>query len=251
MKGIHRYETFGLHAAWVGGFLGGPSSCRSVDCLGPRQRLALKRYLQDAGICDRTSDLTPIGCLLSETVGDPRWSEYAWPCIWTFLCTTAPVFRWYATLPNRVWTLEELSWAMHDMWPGVSPRTLYNARLELLGTLRYTPIGEGLGQGIRVGTTAASAVEKRGPDGLSAYWALFGIAVMCPHGLVLPAADGHYRSDVAQVLGVSDGILSTALESLWQPDLFTVSRDGGGFVHADLRSGVTPETVLRRWINQQ
>lgn len=248
MRGIHRYETFGLHAAWVVGFLTEPATSRSVDYLGPRQRLALRRYLQDAGICDGANDLTLIGRLLSETTGDPRWSKYAWPCVWTFLCTTAPIFRWYAALPSRVWTLEELSQAMHGTWPEASVRTLYNARSELLGTLRYTPIGEDLGQGIRVRSNGSDAVDKQGPERVSGYWVLFCTTVMCPRGLTISADGKGSRSSVAQVLGVDDSMLAAALESLWQPDLCTVSRENDGLVRVRLIPGVTPESVLRRWI---
>lgn len=137
---------------------------------------------------------------------------------------------------------------MQGTWPEVSVRTLYNVRSELLGTLRYTPIGEDLGQGIRVRSNGRDAVDKQGLERVSGYWVLFCTTVMCPRGLTISADGKGSRSSVAQVLGVDDRVLAAALESLWQPDLYTVSRESDGLVRVRLIPGVTPESVLRRWI---
>jgi hypothetical protein len=247
LMGIHRYETFGLRASWMTGFLAEPTSPHSVDYLGPRQRLALEHYLFDAGIRDREKNLTPIGALLSGTVGNPSWSRYAWPCIWTALCTRARIFEWYSGRPLGVWSLEEVSKAMESTWPELSTRTIRNARVELLGTLRYTPIGEELGQGILRSSSGTRTIEKKGPARLSTYWALFTASVTCPGGLTA-AGNGLGQNSVAQILGVTNTVLAAAFESLWQPDLCRISREGPGAVRVDLTPGITPEKILQRWI---
>jgi hypothetical protein len=250
LKVIHRYETFGLQTEWVKGFLRAPASFVHTDYLGPRQRVALKRYLGDIGICDAKQNLTPIGELLSETLQGPKWADYAWGCMWASLCAEVPVFAWYSALANRVWTPQELLEAMEANWPEASERTLRNARSELLGTIKYTPIGVALGQGLPMPSCGRGVIEKRGADKVSAYWALFCIALLEPEGLTIPLDSNSARGRVAQVLGVSNQVLASALEALWQPDLFTIHQEGEGQLQVRLVPGVTPEIILRRWIQE-
>jgi len=244
IKGAFRYLSFGCRQAWVEESLAGMGAIPAN--LGPRQAMALQCYLTDAGLLEpRANALTETGQLLS--VLGPG-SSIIWQVIWTNWVLRSPLFSWWATVPNGLYSREQCLESLSRHLHGSAERSIKDALCALVGTLRNTPVGALLGQGTVTGVGRGWTVLKTGPRAVTPWWAVYSAYLLVRGDVVLLTSDEDCRNTVANSVGVDGRSLAAAFESLWRPDLFRISREAAGSVHITLVSGLTPERVLRAWI---
>ena len=244
-QGAFRYLTFGCRQMWVEASLvkeGDPP-----EGLGSRQLVALRNYLRDAGLLQDGGDgLSTTGQLLQLALRSHLAAT--WQVIWANWTQHSALFSWWATVPRGEYTRDQCLASLAERLYTSAERSIRDALSALVATLRQTPVGEVFGQGLVVDSGHTWRILKMGPQPPVSWWALYSLALVTPTGILIHPDDKGRRSSVAQVLGVDDRVLAAALESLWQPDLYTVSRESDGLVRVRLIPGVTPESVLRRWI---
>lgn len=172
MKGLSKYQTFGMKTAWLDEFLRDPDTWLHKNSLGPRQFQSMKCWLKDAGLIDGMR-LTPLGERIRR-IGSG--SLLTWSVIWSNLSYASDLVRWYVT--SVPWSESLAVSQMVVLFPErVNERTRKNALSSLYGLLEGTPLGRemGLGAVVRRGKVRR-AVHKFGwtnPDPISVLYAMY------------------------------------------------------------------------------
>lgn len=178
LKGMNRYQHFGLRKQWLEHFFHYKSDCFTMNQLGNRQYDALRVWLREAGLLsaankgERAGLPTPLFEKL-EKFGPLH--PLTWAVIWANLAYHSTIVRWYMLfVPNgEVYEKNDLVTMLGD---GHSQATRDNAVTALLETLRHSPIGSVLKQGIPLGSGNNFRYAKDGwetPDALAILYALY------------------------------------------------------------------------------
>lgn len=245
-RGAFRYLTFGCRQTWVEESVAQMGAIPKT--LGPPQAIALHNYLTDAGVLERgTHRLSETGQLLSLL---KPGTLTMWQVIWTNWAWRSPLFSWWATVPNGEYSRDQCLDLLSRHLRGSAERSVRDALCALAGTLRDTPIGALLGQGIVKGVGRGWTILKTGSRSIAPWWAVYSASLLVPRGAPIFGNDNDCCNSVGEVLGVSDSSLVAAFGSLWRPDLFEVSKEGAGSVRITLAPDLTPERVLKTWIAQ-
>ena len=104
LKGMNRYQHFGLRKQWLEHFFNHKSDCFTMNQLGNRQYDALKVWLREAGLLsaankgERAGLPTPLFDKL-ERLGP--FHPLTWAVIWANLAYNSIIVRWYMLfVPN-------------------------------------------------------------------------------------------------------------------------------------------------------
>jgi len=143
MKGINRYQHFGVRKEWLEEFFRNPAEWWRNNRLGNRQFDAMRIWLREAEVIDR-NELTPLGKKLV-TLGSE--SHLTWYIIWTNLARNSALVAWY--LGNVEWGSELTKNDLVSLMGGnLTETTRRNGITSLVGLLRDTPLGNKLGLGM-------------------------------------------------------------------------------------------------------
>lgn len=153
MKGLDPYHHFGFRQAWLVHFMEEGIDCFSQGILGTVQYSALKTWLKDAEMIGtiRTGNtnavtVTPLGEKL--TAMGP-YNPFVWAVIWANLAYNSTICRWYCFNAELGAQYEkgDLVALLGDQF---SQANRENAITALTDTLRQSPVGASLKQGIPV-----------------------------------------------------------------------------------------------------
>lgn len=221
LTGINRYQHFGLRKAFLEHFFDLKSACFSSGRLGNRQYDALKVWLRECGLLSTANR--------GEKVGQPTElfdklvdvglgaSDYlTWAAIWTNLAYNSKIVKWYMMFVPTGSTYEkgDLVYMLGDEF---SESTRDNAVTALLETLRDSPTGDALKQGIPIKIGSVQKYVKTGwekPDSVALLYALYRFA----------EETGHYGFSVSQLAearksGDAKGMDPIAIFGI-QPEIF-------------------------------
>lgn len=188
LKGMNRYQTFGLRKDWLASFFSKDNEFWVSGNLGNRQYDAMRVWLCEAGITSNNK-ITLLG-LKMKKVG---FQSLTWAAIWTNLAYHSTIVRWYVTkVPvGAVNTKDDLIAQLGEEY---SRKTRKNAIDALVGLFRYTPLGNDLGFGVlEMAGNNVKSIEKAGwsePDALAVIYALYRYA---------EKMDGHYRFTMSEL----------------------------------------------------
>jgi phosphoadenosine phosphosulfate reductase len=176
-----KYRHFGFRRPWLEHFLEYGIKCFDMRQLGSVQYYALKFWLIDAGLltaanrgekygvptplCER---LRPLGA------GNPL----TWAILWTNLAYTSVITKWYmlAAQAGEIYDKPGLVFMLGEEY---SPSTRDNAVTALLETLRLSPVGAVLKQGIPIPDGNSYKYLKQGwdsPEAVAILYALYKYA---------------------------------------------------------------------------
>ena len=178
LKGMNRYQHFGLRRPWLEHFFEDKEKCFTMDKLGNRQYDALKVWLRESGLMTATGKgeksgvptelfekLQPLGA------GNPL----TWAVIWVNLAYNSIIVKWYMlnAPAGEIYDKNDLIFMLGDDY---SKSTRDNAVTALLETFRHSPIGTVLKQGIPIPSGNSYKFSKQGwntPDAVAILYALY------------------------------------------------------------------------------
>jgi phosphoadenosine phosphosulfate reductase len=158
LKGLNRYQHFGLRTEWLETFYQDPDGWWLHSGLGNRQFDAMRTWLKDAEVLQANS-LTELGRHLRELGAQ---SSLGWAVIWVNLVRNSPVCGWYArSVPwGASYTKQELVNALPHT---LARSTRANAIQSLILLMRDTPLGSQLGLGeVQLRGRQTDRVQKNG-----------------------------------------------------------------------------------------
>lgn len=178
LKGINRYQHFGLSTAWLEHFFEMRNECWNSNQLGNRQYDSLRVWLREAEIIDSNArgaefgQITPIGEILIEF---GPYNPLTWAIIWTHLVHNSILMKWYAfCVPaGESYDRNDFIAMLGDSF---AEATRANAILSLAATFNDSPIGGGLEVGIPLTVGKTKKYLKQGwttPDPFALLYALY------------------------------------------------------------------------------
>ena len=176
-----KYKHFGFRREWLQHFFDNGMECFNMNQLGSVQYYALKFWLIDAGLLSSANKGEKYGVptLLCERIKSIGANNpLVWSIIWVNLAYTSVISRWYmlSTQIGETYDREDLVYMLGDDF---SQSTRNNAVQALLETLRHSPIGSVLKQGIAVPSGRSFRFYRQGweaPDALALLYSLYKFA---------------------------------------------------------------------------
>ncbi len=143
LSGCGRYKTFGFRKVWLDYFFSLGEAFWNSDKLGNRQFESLRCWLKDAEIT-ASGRITETGTEMRRLGAD---DNRVWAVIWTNLAFNAEIADTYVrrAVFNREYTRPELLDMIGARYPLASRRKIVSSLLE---TLKHSPIGADLGNGV-------------------------------------------------------------------------------------------------------
>lgn len=180
MKGLDPYHHFGLRQAWFSHFVDEGIDCFSKGVLGTVQYTALKTWLKDSNIIEMTKagnsstiSLTKLG---EKLVAHGSYNPFVWAIIWANLCYNSTICRWYC-LSTDIGATYEKGDLVVMLGDAYSKANRENAITALTETLRMSPIGSSLKQGLPIELTKNTYSYLREgwdfPDAVALLYALY------------------------------------------------------------------------------
>lgn len=181
MKGLDPYHHFGFRQAWLTHFVENKLDCFTKGTtLGTVQYSALKTWLKDAEITEmvkvgktNTISITSLGDKLIK-IGP--YNPFTWAIIWANLCYNSTICRWYCLNAELGATYEKADLVVM-LGESYSKSNRENAITALTETLRLSPIGSALKQGLPIELTKNTyAYMREGwnyPDAAALLYALY------------------------------------------------------------------------------
>lgn len=178
LKGINRYQHFGLSTAWIEHFFTMRNDCWTSKEYGNRQYDSLRVWLREAEIINsnaRSSEygqITSIGECLIEL---GPYNPLTWAVIWTHLVYNSILMKWYAfCVPaGESYDRNDLVTMLGDSF---AEATRSNAILSLASTFSDSPIGGSLEIGIPLTVGKTKKFLKQGwttPDPFALLYSLY------------------------------------------------------------------------------
>ena len=198
LKGMNRYQHFGLRSAWIEHFFELENDCWSSKEYGNRQYDALKVYLKESEIIesspnsDKNGQITALGKKLIE-IGP--FHPFTWAVIWTNLAYNSTLVKWYLlNVPSKeTYEKAELIDLIDDIY-SVSTRS--NAITSLAEIFVYSPIGSTLEMGVPIPDGNSYKYYKKGwstPDGAAILYTLYRYA---------EKLGGHYHTTLKELRSI-------------------------------------------------
>lgn len=162
MKGLNRYQGFGLQKQWLEDFLHAPNDWWNNNNLGSLQFKAMEKWLDEAGIVQKKS-LTPFGGIAKRQSAN---SPFVWNIIWANLFYNSKIVPWYLSVTDwhRQYTRAELKTHLGD---DLSERSKENVIKVIMQLLKETPFGDQMRLGVISGTGKNTSIQPMGlPEGL-------------------------------------------------------------------------------------
>ena len=149
MKGLNPYQHFGLRQVWMEHFMSEGVSCFDKKVLGTRQYDALKVWLRECNMVtyDKKSKSVSISPLGNKLIQMGAYNPLVWAVIWANLCYNSTICHWYC-LNAEIGATYEKGDLVVMLGENSSKSNRENAVTALAETLRFSPIGDTLKQGL-------------------------------------------------------------------------------------------------------
>ena len=230
MKGLDRYNTFGIRSSWLEGFFLCPQDWWHNNTLGKKQYEAMKVWLTEATIL-KGAKITNLGEQLKRLGAR---DQLTWAVIWTNLARNSKVASWY--VKNVAWDSSiEKKDLVEMISDGIPKRTEMNAIGALVGTFRDTPIGDQLGIGtVHTRGKIITHIEKRpwkDPNSLAVLYSLYRYAEdKDSYNLTVSGLLGETESGPHALFGIDETTFTRCLRQ--------IASDHSAFLSVELVKGL-------------
>jgi len=208
------------------------------------------KWLVQAEILDNSKNkkITQIGELLIKIYEDNP--NLVWQIIWINLVYNSPIANWYSQNIgfDSIFQDEDLRELVKQDYPTDSPTTIKNILYALSRTFKESPIGENLGQQIRIDK---SSFTRKGTSDIEIEAVAYSIYkyASVKNSLIIKVSD-FYRSDekmgVYKEFGIQRNELLKKLRSLsMSSNRVLIAELNMGLEHITLREDLTEEKVLQ------
>jgi len=152
---IDRYKNFGLREEWLSAYLIDLDDYwTSNHGLNENYQIpSLKAWLKDAGFVDEKGLATEIARILADPDIQANYPFLAWEIAWINLSYNSGIIEWFTENANvgESYSQKGLEEMIIEQFPTYKEKTVHNAVYQLRRTLKESPIGESLCQGIENG----------------------------------------------------------------------------------------------------
>lgn len=177
MKGMNPYQHFGLRQAWLEHYMVEGTDCFTQGVLGTRQYEGLKAWLKESNllVVNKNKTLSTTALFDKLKIMGP-YNPFTWAVIWANLAYNSVITRWYClnTEPGATYEKADLVVMLGDNY---SKSNRENAITALTETLRLSPIGSALKQGLPIELTKNTFSYLREgwdyPDAVALLYALY------------------------------------------------------------------------------
>lgn len=198
LKGMNRYQHFGLRSSWVEHFFEEGNDCWSSKELGNRQYDALKVYLKESELIEvnpntsKNGQITALGKMLMEL---GPYHPFVWAAMWVNLAYNSTLVKWYLLCvpAGETYDKSELVDMIDDVY---SESTRTNAITSLAETFVNSPIGASLEMGIPIQSGNSYRFIKKGwttPEAAAILYALYRYA---------EKLDGHFNMTLKELKSI-------------------------------------------------
>ena len=153
MKGLDPYHHFGFRQPWLEHFMEDNINCFSQGVLGTVQYSALRTWLKDADMItmEKAGNATTVSVtkLGEKLIAKGAYNPFVWAIIWANLAYNSTICRWYCINAELGATYEKAD-LVAMLGDDYSKSNRENAITALTETLRQSPIGGALKQGIPI-----------------------------------------------------------------------------------------------------
>lgn len=247
------YNNFGLKEEWLDYFMYNHDNYfNSTDHgLNVKEQLPnFVKWLVQAEILDNSKNksLTKIGELLVKIYEDNP--SLVWQIVWVNLVHNSPIANWYSQNISfdSIFQDENLRELVKQDYPTDSPTTIKNILYALSRTFKESPIGEDLGQQIRIDK---SSFTRKGTSDVEIEAVAYSIYkyAFSKDSKIIRISD-FYRSDekqgVYKEFGIQRNELLKKLRSLsMSSNRVLIAELNMGLEHITIREDLTAEKVLQ------
>lgn len=225
LKSLFRYVTFGLRTEWIKLFFETGINAVLSSPLGPKQKEALYRYLQDSDLIVDKQEMTPFYYRAKEIYGQKGiHSALLWSLLWINLSFHASLFNWWGTLKTGSYSRQETIDLLAEFY-GKKNSSIVGAYTSLISTFERTPIGTELKIGHVTKDGQTRIIHKDGGFAFQPAVVLYAVYKYAEQS-------GQYRINLDEIadspyspqkiLVLSSEAVKDALLALFEPEFLTV-----------------------------
>lgn len=242
IKGINRYQTFGLRSEWIKILFENPKTFWNNDRMGSKMFLSFENWGQEVGLL---VDKRTFAANLDKIVSLGAESLKLWGFFWINAAYNSTLINFFVkkvefNLPFNMETLIEL------LGDSIQERTKKNALASLKNILRASPIGEELGQGIcEVKGNAVVSITRtawQNPEPLVILYSLYQFAEHAENLYSFTLTELLDDSDEREAL--SPKILFGLDEEILRPLLQGLANDYPKFIRVEFNKGIQENIFL-------
>lgn len=243
VKGINRYQTFGLRAEWIKILFDNPKNFWNNDRMGTKMFDSFINWGREVGLLiDRKVFADNFGKLQSLGAENLK----LWGFFWTNAAYNSTLINFFVKYAEFNFEYDNES-LMGLLGENLKERTKNNALQSLKNLLRASPIGEKLGQGIcEVKGNAVISITRtawQNPEPLVILYSLYKFA---EHSENLYSFTLTYLLDDSDEReALSPKILFGLDEEILRPILQGLANDYPKFIHVDFNKGIQENVFLR------
>ena len=244
IKGINRYQTFGLRSEWIKILFENPQNFWENERMGSKMFLSFENWGQEVGLL---ADKRTFGVNLDKLVSLGAESLKLWGMFWTNAAYNSTLIKFFVKKVefNLLVDMETLIELLGD---SIQARTKKNALASLKNILRASPIGEELGQGIcEVKGNAVVSIMRtawQNPEPLVILYSLYQFAEHSENLYSFTLTD--LLDDSNERESLSPKILFGLDEEILRPLLQGLANDYPDYIRVDFNKGIQENIFLNK-----
>ena len=244
IKGINRYQNFGLRLEWIKILFENPKNFWENDRMGSNMILSFENWGQEIGLL---ADKRKFAINFDKLISLDAENLKLWGMFWTNVAYNSTLINFFVKQVEFNLQFDMMA-LMSLLGDSLRPQTKRNALLSLKNTLRASPIGEELGQGIcEVKGNAVVSIMRtawQNPEPLVILYSLYQFAEHSENLYSFTLTNLLDDSDEREAL--SPKILFGLDEEILRPLLQGLANDYPDFIRVDFNKGIMENIFLNK-----
>ena len=244
IKGINRYQNFGLRLEWIKILFENPKNFWENDRMGSNMILSFENWGQEIGLL---ADKRKFAINFDNLISLDAENLKLWGMFWTNVAYNSTLINFFVKQVEFNLQFDMMA-LMSLLGDSLRPQTKRNALLSLKNTLRASPIGEELGQGIcEVKGNAVVSIMRtawQNPEPLVILYSLYQFAEHSENLYSFTLTNLLDDSDEREAL--SPKILFGLDEEILRPMLQGLANDYPDFIRVDFNKGIQENIFLNK-----